>query len=83
MNFQDNTLKYPLNSHAIQVFAHPFKAVMSYMRCTCIVPLNSLSKIHHTIDIIQIPPEGLNHYTAVYGINSAQLKDKVVGHQIA
>ena len=42
-----------------------------------------LSKSHHTTDMAQIPAEGLNHYTVVYGLNSNELKHKVDGHQSA
>ena len=35
------------------------------------------------MDMSQIPAEGLNHYTVVYGLNSIKLKYKVVGHQTA
>ena len=42
-----------------------------------------LPKLSHTTDMTQIPTEGLNHYTIVYGLNSAKLKDKVAGHQSA
>ena len=38
------------------------------------------SKIHQMMDMSQIPTEGLNHYTMVYGLNSIKLKDKVLGH---
>ena len=40
-----------------------------------------LSKVHHVTDISQIPGEGLNHYTMVYGLDSHKLKDKAVGYQ--
>ena len=35
------------------------------------------------MDMSQILPEGLSHYTVVYGLNSYNLKDEVVGHQSA
>ena len=53
------------------------KALMSYLRCTCIMSMNSLTKIHHTTDMAQIPADSLN------GLNSANLSDKVAGHQSA
>ena len=42
-----------------------------------------LFKIYHTIDMSQIPEEGLNYYTVVNGLNFTKLKDKVAGHQSA
>ena len=39
-----------------------------------------LSKIHYMTGMSQIPAEGQNHYTVVYGLNLHKLKDKVEGH---
>ena len=52
------------------------KALMSYLSCTCIMPVNFYQK-YHTTDTSQIPAEGLNHYTVVYCLISTKLQDKV------
>ena len=42
-----------------------------------------LSKIHHAVDMSQMLAEHLNHYTMMYGLNSNNLKEKVVGWRSA
>ena len=52
------------------------KALVNYMRRTCIILMTSYHKMHHTNDLAHIPAKAFNCYTVVYGINSAKLKDK-------
>ena len=69
------------DSHAAKSFAHlqqcSDELLQMYLHCAS----ELLSKIHHMTDTSQIPAEGLNHYTVLYGLNLNKLKDKVAGHR--
>ena len=69
----------PFIIHATQSFAYlqqcSDELFEMYLHCA--------SEIYHMTDMSEIPAEGLNHCTMLYGLNSYKLKDRVAGHQSA
>ena len=63
----------------MQAFAHLQQGPDDLIKMSLHCASELLSKIHHMTEMSQIPAEGLNHYTIVYGLNSQKLKDKVAG----
>ena len=72
--------KISFNSHATQVFACLQQGSDELLEMYLHHASELSLKIHHTTDMAEIPAEGLNHYTVVYSLNSANLKDKLSGH---
>ena len=70
----------PFNSHATQAFAHLQQGLDELLKMYLCCASEILSKIHHPSDLSQFLAEGLNHYTAVYGLNSRKLMNNAVGH---
>ena len=75
--------KISFNSYATQAFTHLQQGCDELPEMHMHHASELLSKIHHTAGMAQIPAEGLNYYIVVYGLNSAKLKDNVVGHRSA
>ena len=70
----------PFGSQATQAFTDLQQGCNELLKLYLHHATELLSKIQYMTDMSQIPAEGLNHYTMVYGLNSNKLKDQVVRH---